>query len=117
MEEITRFSMKDCLPLPGIGLKYFISLRTEKDGPIYTYNDKFMRWFVRQAAYGGRVCAFNQYYISKSCDDILKTVSKELCVKEMCMKLSKLTWNIKTNILRSLKRNMKVILAIIEMRM
>ena len=40
MEEITGFSMKDCLSLPGLGLKYFISLRTEEDEPIYTYNDK-----------------------------------------------------------------------------
>ena len=39
-----------------------------------------MRWFVRGAAYGGRVCAFNQYYKSKSCDDILKIIS-ELNVK------------------------------------
>ena len=81
MEEITGFSMKDCLSLPGRGLKYFNSLRTDQDEPIYTYNDKYMRWFVRQAAYGGRVCSFNQYYQSKSCDDILKTISKKLCVK------------------------------------
>ena len=61
MEEITGFSMKDCLSLPGLGLKHFNNLGTEEDEPIYTYNDKYMRWFVRQAAYGGRVCAFNQY--------------------------------------------------------
>ena len=46
MEEITNFSMKDCLSLPGLGLKYCNSLRTE-DEPIYTYNDKHMRHFVR----------------------------------------------------------------------
>ena len=40
-----------------------------------------MRWFVRQAAYGGRVCAFNQDYKSKSCDDIFKFISEELNVK------------------------------------
>ena len=81
MKEISGFSMEDCSSLPGLGLKYFNSLRTEEDEPIYTYNDKYMRWFVRQAAYGGRVCAFNQYYKSKSCDDFLKIISKELCVK------------------------------------
>ena len=73
--------MKDCLSVPGLGLKYYNSLRTEEDEPIYTYNDKYMRDFVRQAAYGGRVCAFNQYYKSEHCDDILKIISKELCVK------------------------------------
>ena len=81
MEEITGFSMKDCLSLPGLGWKYFNSLRTEEDEPIYTYNDKYMKWFVRQCIKGGRVCAFNQYYKSKICDDVLKIISEELNVK------------------------------------
>ena len=81
MKEITGFSMKDCLSLPGLGWKYFNSLRTEEDEPIYTYNDKYMRWFVRQSIKGGRVCAFNQYYNSKHCDDILEIIKKELAVK------------------------------------
>ena len=80
MEEITGFSMKDCLSLPGLGWKYFISLRTEEDEPIYTYNDKYMRWFIRQSIKGGRVCAFNQCYKSKHCDDILEIINKELAV-------------------------------------
>ena len=37
MEEIPGFSMKDCLSLPSLGWKYFNSLRTEEDEPIYTY--------------------------------------------------------------------------------
>ena len=48
---------------------------------LYTYNDKYVRVFVRKAAYGGRVCAFNQYYKSKHCDDIFKKLRKELGVK------------------------------------
>ena len=81
MQKITGFSMKDCLCLPGLGWKYFDSLRTEEDEPIYTYNDKYMRWFVRQGIKGGRVGAINQYYKSKHCDDILKIINKELAVK------------------------------------
>ena len=81
MEEITGFSMKDCLSLAGLGWKNINSLRTEEDEPIYTYNDKTMRWFVRQSIKGGRVCAFNQYYKSKHCDDLLKIINKELTVK------------------------------------
>ena len=80
MQEITGFSMKDCLSLPGLGWKYFNSL-TEEDESIYTYNDKYMRWFVRQSIKGGRVSAFNQYYKSKHCDDILKIINEELAVK------------------------------------
>ena len=81
MEEITSFGMKDCLSLPGLGWKNFNSLRTEEDEPIHTYNDKYMRWFLRQSIKGGRVCSFNQYYQSKHCDDILKIINKELAVK------------------------------------
>ena len=40
-----------------------------------------MRWFVRQSIKGGRVGAFNQYYKSKHCDDILKIINKELAVR------------------------------------
>ena len=80
MQEITGFSMKDCLSLSGLGWKYFNSLRTEEDEPIYTY-DKYLRWFVRQSIKGGRVCAFIQYYKSKICDAILKIISEELNVK------------------------------------
>ena len=73
--------MKDCLSLPGLGWKFFNSLRTEEDEPIYTYNDKYMRWFVRQSIKGGRVCAFNQHYKSKHFEDIKRILSKELGVK------------------------------------
>ena len=62
MEEITRFSMKVSLSPPGLGWKFFNSLSTEEDEHLYTYNDKYMRWFVRRSIKGGRVCAFNQYY-------------------------------------------------------
>ena len=81
MEDITGFSMKDCLSLPSLGWKNFNSLRTEEDESIYTYNDKYMRWFVRQSIRRGQVCAFNQYYKSKICDDFLKILSQELNVK------------------------------------
>ena len=81
MQEITGFSLKDCLSLPDLMWNFFKSLRTEEDEPIYTYIDKYMRWFVRQSIKGGRVCAFNQYYKSKICDNILKIISKELCGK------------------------------------
>ena len=59
MQEITELSMKDCLSVPGLGWKYFKSLRTEEDEPSYTYNDKYMKKFVLQSVFGGSVCAFN----------------------------------------------------------
>ena len=40
-----------------------------------------MRRFVWQGIKGWRVCALNQYYKSKNCDDILKIISEELNVR------------------------------------
>ena len=80
MEEITGFGMKDCLSSPGLGRKYFNSLRTE-DEPIYSYNDKYMRSFVRESIKGGRISVFDQYYKSRICDDILNCTSEEFHVK------------------------------------
>ena len=80
-EEITGFSMKDCLSAPGQGLKYFNNMRHENDEPIYTYNDIYMRRFLRQSIKGGRVCSFNQNYVSKTCDEVMEIISKELNVK------------------------------------
>ena len=81
MKEITGFSMKDCLSLPGLGWKYFNNLRTEEDEPIYTYNDKYMRWFVKQSIKRRRACAFNQQYKSNHFEDIKRILSKEFGVK------------------------------------
>ena len=81
MEEITVFGMKDCLSLPGLGWTYFNCLITGGDEPIYTYNEKYMRYFLQRSVRRGRVCAFNQNYKSKISDDILKIISEELNAK------------------------------------
>ena len=60
MEELTEFVMKNSLTLPALANKNFISLRDESDEPIDTYNDEFMRHFVRQSIKGGRCSAVNQ---------------------------------------------------------
>ena len=117
MQEITGFGMKDGLSAPGIGWKYFNSLRSEEDEPIYTFKDKYMSWFVRQNVFGGRVCAFNQNYKSKMCVDVLNILSRELKfegevynVFEAYMKHERIFW-------RFLKKNMTVNLTILEMKM
>ena len=59
MEKLTGFGMKNSLTLPPLANKYFNSLRDESDEPIYTYNDEYMRHFVRQSIKGGRCSALN----------------------------------------------------------
>ena len=46
------FSLKNCLSLQDVGWKYFYSLGTEEDEPIYIYNAKHMRNFLRQSIKG-----------------------------------------------------------------
>ena len=85
MEEITEFGMKNSLTLPSLGWKYF-NFKIEDDDaqssmrPIYTYTDKYMRWFIRNSIKGGRCCAFNQYYKSEISNKIFKTISEEFNV-------------------------------------
>ena len=80
MEELTRFGIKNSLTLPSLANKYFNSLRDESDEPIYTYNDEFMRHFVRQSIKGGRCSALNQYFKSNISKEVFNIVSKELDV-------------------------------------
>ena len=78
MEELTGFGMKNSLTLPSLANKYFNSLRDENDEPIYTYNDEFMRHFVRKSIKGGRCSALNQYYKSNISKEVFNIISKEL---------------------------------------
>ena len=80
MEELTGFGMKNSLTLPSLANRFFNSLREEIDKPIYTYNDEFMRHFVRQSIKGGRCSALNQFYKSHILQEVFNIISKELNV-------------------------------------
>ena len=82
MEALTGFGMKNCLTLPSLANKNFNSLRDESDEPIYTYNDEFMRHFVRKSIKGGRCSALNQYYKSNISKEVFNIISKELNVND-----------------------------------
>ena len=82
MEELTGFGMKNCLTLPSLANKYFNSLRDENDEPIYTYNDEFMKHFVRKSIKGGRCSTLNQYYKSNISKEVFNIISKELNVND-----------------------------------
>ena len=59
MEELTGFGLKNSLTLPSVANKYFNSARDENDEPIYTYNDEYMRHFIRQSMKVGRCGSCN----------------------------------------------------------
>ena len=78
MEEVTGFGLKNSLTLLSLANKFFNSLRDENYEPIYTYNDEFMRHFVRQSIKGGRCSALYQYYKSNVSNEVFIFISKEL---------------------------------------
>ena len=82
MEELTGFGMKNSLSLLALANKFFKSLRDESDEPLYTYNDEFMRHFVRKSINGGRCSALNQYYKSNISQEVFNIISKELNVND-----------------------------------
>ena len=81
VEKITGFGMKNSFVLPSLVWKCFESLRNENDEPIFTYKDKYMRWFVRQSMKAGRYTSFNPYCKSKIAEKIFETISEKLNVK------------------------------------
>ena len=70
--------MKNSLTLLSLANKLFESLRHDKEAPIYTYNDEYMRYFARQSLKGGRCSALNQYYKSITFHEGLNIISTEL---------------------------------------
>ena len=106
--------MKDCLSLPGFRWKNFNSIRTDEAEPIYTYNEKYMKWFVSQSIKGGGVCAYSHYYKSKACENNLKCISEEKNVKGNIYDFIKGYLNHKTNHLEIIKNKMKIISTFIE---
>ena len=77
-EEITGFGMTNSVTLPSLAKNLFNKLRDENDDPNFTYNDEFMRHFVRQSIKGDRCVALNQWYKSTNSDKLFNIISKKL---------------------------------------
>ena len=80
MQKMTGFGIKDCLTEASLGWKCFGTYN--KDREFYTFNDKYVRDFIRKSIKGGRVGAFNRYFESKQCEEILNTIKKHLKIKD-----------------------------------
>ena len=63
-----------------------------------------MRWFARQSNKNGRVCAFNQYFKLKVCDNIFNCISEELNVNGNVYEIMVKYLNYKNNFLETLKK-------------
>ena len=72
MQKMSGFGIKDCLTEASLGWKCFGTCN--KDREFYTFNDKYVRDFIRKSIKGGRVAALNRYFESNQCEEILNTI-------------------------------------------
>ena len=72
MQKNSGFGIEGCLTEASLGWKCFGTYN--KDREFYTFNDKYVRDFIRKSIEGGRVGAFNRYFESKQCEEILTNI-------------------------------------------
>ena len=80
MQKMSGFRIKECLTEASIGWKCFGTYN--KDREFYTFNDEYVRDFIRRSIKGGRVAAFIRYFESSQREEILNTIQKHLRIKD-----------------------------------
>ena len=80
MQKMTGFGIKDCLTEASLGWKCFGTYNKNRE--FYTFNDKYVRDFIRKSIKGGGVAALNRYFESNQCEEILNTIKKHLKIKD-----------------------------------
>ena len=71
-QKLSGFGIKDCLTEASLGWKCFGTYN--KDREFHTFNDKYVRDFIRKSIKGGRVAALNIYFESSQSEEILNTI-------------------------------------------
>ena len=80
MQKMTGFGIKDCLTEASLGWKCFGKYNKNKE--FYTFNDKYVRDFIRKSIKGGRCASFIRYFESNQCENILNTTKKHLKIND-----------------------------------
>ena len=74
MQKMSGSGIKDCITEASLGWKRFGTYN--KDREFYTFNDKYVRDFIRRSNKGGRCAALNRFFESNQCEEFLNTVKK-----------------------------------------
>ena len=80
MQNMTGFGIKDCLTEASLGWKCFGTYN--KDREFYTFNDKYVRSFIRKSIKGGRCASLIRYSESNQCENILNIIKKHLKIND-----------------------------------
>ena len=90
LEEMTGFGMKNIITLLSFAKYSFNSMRDEKEEPIYTYTDDYMRYFVRKSINDVRCSTSNQYQKPINSNEVCNVMSTESGVNvKVCETLDK----------------------------
>ena len=73
LQNMSGFGIEDCLTEASIGWKCFGTYN--KNQEFYTFNDKYVRDFIRKSIKRGRVAALNKYFEPSRCEEILNTIT------------------------------------------
>ena len=80
MQKMTGFGIKDCLTEASLGWKCFGTCNKNRE--FYTFNEKYVRDFIRKSIKGGRCGAYIRYIESRQFDGILTTIKKHLKIND-----------------------------------
>ena len=80
MQKMCGFGIKDSLTEASLGWKCFGTYNKNRE--FYTFNDKYVRDFIRKSIKGGKVGAFNRYFESNQCEEKLNTIKTHLKIND-----------------------------------
>ena len=80
MQNMSGFSIRDCLTEASLGWKCFGTYN--KDREFNTFNDKYVRDFIRKSIKGGKVADLNRHFESNQCEEKLNTIKKHFKIND-----------------------------------
>ena len=80
MQKMSVFGIKDCLTEASLGWKCFGTYN--KDRKFYTFNNKYVRDFIRKSIKGDRCLSLIRYFEPNQCEEILNTLKKHLKIND-----------------------------------
>ena len=80
MQKMSGFGIKDCLTETSLGWICFGKYNRNRE--LYTFNDKYVRDFIRKSIKGGRCGSYIRYFESKQFDEIMSTIKKHLKIND-----------------------------------
>src|SRR5438093_2556797 len=76
MIDLVGQNMSSCISSPSLTLKGWYKRHIDDGNKVHTHADKYIRWFIRQTVYGGRVFATRKQFVSQLWTNILELLKQ-----------------------------------------